>query len=110
MTVDGQITNRYPVPTANAGVLLVAVGPDGNIWFSEDAGDKISRLDRRGATPSVTVVEPTRVLVLQPTLQSMPIACQSGTLAHSAIKVSTTYRMASGRVWVSVKKWPLMPC
>jgi len=45
MTTTGEITNRYSVPTPDAGVLLVVVGPDGNIWFSEDTGNKIGRLD-----------------------------------------------------------------
>jgi len=49
MSSDGQVTDRYPIPTPKAGVLLVVVGADGNIWFNEDAGNKIGRLDLGGA-------------------------------------------------------------
>ena len=45
MNLDGQVTDRYPIPTPKAGVLLVAVGPDGDIWFNEDTGNKIGRLN-----------------------------------------------------------------
>jgi virginiamycin B lyase len=44
MTLDGQITDRYPIPTPNANVISVTLGPDGSIWFNEDGGNKIGRL------------------------------------------------------------------
>jgi streptogramin lyase len=45
MTSDGQLNDRYPIPTPKALVLNVALGPDGGIWFNEDAGNKIGRLE-----------------------------------------------------------------
>ncbi len=33
------------IPTTNAAPLSITVGPDGALWFTEQAGDKIGRLD-----------------------------------------------------------------
>lgn len=35
MSLDGTVTNVYPIATAEAGPRFIAVGTDGNLWFSE---------------------------------------------------------------------------
>jgi streptogramin lyase len=35
---------EYPVPTANAGLIDLVGGPDGNIWFVENASNRIEKL------------------------------------------------------------------
>ena len=40
MTIDGLVAADYQVPTANAGVGAVTLGPDGNIWFTETQARK----------------------------------------------------------------------
>lgn len=43
---------EFSIPTSNAGALDIAIGPDGNAWFAEQNGHKISRI-----TPSGTITE-----------------------------------------------------
>ncbi len=43
---------EYPLPTANAGPRSIAVGADGNLWFTEADAGKIGRI-----TPDGSVVE-----------------------------------------------------
>jgi streptogramin lyase len=35
---------EYPIPTPNAGPDKIVAGPDGNLWFTEQWGDAIGRL------------------------------------------------------------------
>ena len=44
VSVEGSITNRYAVPTENSQVLQVVAAPDGSIWFTEVAGNRVGRL------------------------------------------------------------------
>lgn len=55
--------HEYRVPTAHAGLARITVGPDGRVWFTEHAADRVGRLDPAtgrvaelrlpaGATPS----------------------------------------------------------
>lgn len=48
----GQSFTEYPVPTPNSQMLGITSGPDGNIWFSEQLGEKIGRI-----TPDGTITE-----------------------------------------------------
>lgn len=51
VTPDGAVT-EYPIPTYNSRPIGITPGPDGrSMWFSEEAGNKIGRLD---ITPSDT--------------------------------------------------------
>ncbi len=36
---------EYPIPTAGAGAVGMALGSDGNLWFTENLVDKIGKLD-----------------------------------------------------------------
>jgi virginiamycin B lyase len=40
---DGGMT-EYKVPTPNASLRSVAVGPDGDLWFTENFANKIGRM------------------------------------------------------------------
>lgn len=41
--MDGQIT-EYTIPTPNSVPFIIAVGPDNALWFTENAGNKIGRI------------------------------------------------------------------
>lgn len=36
------------IPTANAGLVTISSGPDGNLWFGELSVDKIGRITTQG--------------------------------------------------------------
>ena len=48
---DGSIT-EFPIPTPNARAIAIATGVDGNLWFTEQLGQRIGRI-----TPSGQVTE-----------------------------------------------------
>ena len=48
ITPDG-VATLFAVPTSSSNPWAIASGPDGNIWFTENAANKIGRLDPRGA-------------------------------------------------------------
>lgn len=47
----GTVTS-YLLPTSGAGPYAIAEGPDGNLWFTEQTGNKVGRI-----TPSGTITE-----------------------------------------------------
>src|SRR5262249_23331445 len=46
------VITEFPVLTAGSDPFGITAGPDGNLWFTEQIGDKIGRI-----TPSGTVTE-----------------------------------------------------
>src|SRR5439155_25813551 len=40
---------EFAVPTANSFPSAITAGPDGNLWFTEEAGNKIGRISPSGA-------------------------------------------------------------
>jgi streptogramin lyase len=40
---------EYPVPTAFSAPYIIAPGPDGALWFTENGGGKIGRITTVGA-------------------------------------------------------------
>jgi virginiamycin B lyase len=52
MSTSGTLLHEYSVPTANSLPYGITVGSDGNLWFTESAGNKIGRL-----TPGGTITE-----------------------------------------------------
>jgi virginiamycin B lyase len=44
INTSGQVVQETPTPTANAQPVSLFPGPDGNIWFSEFAGNNVARL------------------------------------------------------------------
>lgn len=61
-------TAQYPIPTKSSSPADIALGADGNLWFTEFAKGKIGQLDRRG-TISENVT---------PTVNSGPLGIASG--------------------------------
>jgi streptogramin lyase len=59
---------EFPIPTSQSSPKAITAGPDGNLWFTEQAGNKIGRI-----TPSGTITE-----FPIPTSQSTPIAITAG--------------------------------
>jgi streptogramin lyase len=43
-----QVITEFPVPTVNADVDSIVAGPDGNLWFTENNGNKIGRITTAG--------------------------------------------------------------
>ncbi len=39
---------EFPIPTANSGPSDIALGPDGNLWFTEAQGNRIGRITPAG--------------------------------------------------------------
>jgi streptogramin lyase len=54
MAVFGGIT-EYPVTTANARPAGITVGPDGYLWFTEEASDRIGKISVGGAVTEYPV-------------------------------------------------------
>ena len=48
----GREFSEFPVPTPESGPFGITSGPNGNVWFSEQGGNKIGRI-----TPSGTITE-----------------------------------------------------
>ena len=44
----GRIT-EFPVPTASSDPFGITLGPDGKMWFTEDAGNKIGKITTGGS-------------------------------------------------------------
>ena len=40
---------EFAVPTASSAPIAITAGPDGNLWFTEEAGNKIGRISPSGA-------------------------------------------------------------
>src|SRR5712691_9332341 len=59
---------EFPIPTAGSSPIAITAGPDGNLWFAEQEGNKIGRI-----TPSGTITE-----FAIPTSPSSPIAITAG--------------------------------
>ncbi|MFY9550232.1 MAG: hypothetical protein WAU32_03710, partial [Thermoanaerobaculia bacterium] len=51
----GQVITEFPVPTASSSPSGIAAGPDGNLWFTEKAGNKIGRITTAGAITEFSI-------------------------------------------------------
>jgi virginiamycin B lyase len=66
LATSGQVTASISIPTAGAGAARIRKGPDGNLWITEGAADKIGRVNLTGGggnptpTPTPTPGTPTR--------------------------------------------------
>ena len=47
ISTDGVIT-EFPIPTVYSQPIDIVAGPDGNLWFTELAGNKIGRITTAG--------------------------------------------------------------
>src|SRR3954470_10573964 len=50
--VGAQTVTEFPIPTPGSQPWEITSGPDGNLWFTEQAGNKIGRI-----TPSGSVTD-----------------------------------------------------
>lgn len=57
-TPPPQVTSQYKIPTANSKPASIALGADGNLWFTEFSASKIGQLNTAGKITEV--VTPTR--------------------------------------------------
>ncbi len=48
-----QVTSEFPIPTSASQPTGIVKGPDGSLWFTETAGDKIGKLPQ-SASPTIT--------------------------------------------------------
>jgi streptogramin lyase len=64
----GQVITEFPVPTANSLPNGIAAGPDGNLWFTEQSGNKIGRITTASVFTEFTV----------PTVNSSPYGIAAG--------------------------------
>src|SRR5437899_1596357 len=62
------VFTEYPLPAAGSEPDMITAGPDGNLWFTEAAGNKIARITTRGAITEYSV----------PTVSSHPYAITAG--------------------------------
>ena len=46
---------EYPIPAANSSPNGITVGPDGNLWFTENTGNKIGRITPDGVITEFTI-------------------------------------------------------
>ena len=49
---SGQVITEFPIPTVNSQPEGIVTGPDGNLWFTEQLGNKIGRI-----TPAGVIIE-----------------------------------------------------
>src|SRR5687768_12656809 len=47
LTTDG-VWTEYPLPNPGSGPTTVALAPDGTVWFTEGAGNRIGRMNPDG--------------------------------------------------------------
>jgi virginiamycin B lyase len=49
---EGPVIHRYPIPTPECGAAQIGSGYNG-LWFAESAGNRVSRMDYRGAITEI---------------------------------------------------------
>src|SRR5438093_10237563 len=49
MSTPAGVITEFPVPTVGSLQYGIAAGPDGNLWFTEAAGNRIGRITPAGA-------------------------------------------------------------
>src|SRR5918996_1041800 len=54
----GASIEEFAVPTPNSGPIVIAVGPDANLWFTEINGNKIGRMTEDGQFTEFAIPTP----------------------------------------------------
>src|SRR6266436_4348119 len=67
LATGGSITT-FPIPTSGSGPEGITSGPDGNVWFTEDAGNRIGRITPSGSFTEFPI----------PTTGSVPFSITTG--------------------------------
>lgn len=47
------VVTEFPVPTAQSGPFGITVGPDGNLWFTENQANQIGQIPPGGAAANL---------------------------------------------------------
>jgi len=55
INTSGQVLQEIPTPTASSQPVSLILGPDGNLWFTEFAGNNIARLASNGTITEFAV-------------------------------------------------------
>jgi streptogramin lyase len=50
------VVTEFPIPTAASSPQSITAGPDGNLWFTERAGNKIGRITPAGVITEYPVI------------------------------------------------------
>jgi len=87
MTPEGKLT-VYQIPTKGSRALGITAGPDGNIWFVEEDGNKVGKISTSGHISEYPI----------PTSGSRPqgiTACPDGTVWFTEFAVNKIGRMST---------------
>ncbi len=63
-TSSAQVITEFPIPTANSGAIGIGVGPDDNLWFTEQTASKIGIIRLGGRITEISLpagTAPTRI-------------------------------------------------
>ena len=66
ITTAGVVTNLYPTLTAGAAPTAIAMGPDGNLWFSESGASQVGRITTAGVMTEFPLPDTTRNFDIAP--------------------------------------------
>ena len=81
--------NEYAIPTASSAPTSITAGPDGDVWFTENSGNKIGKSDTSGNITEYAL----------PTAGSAPQTITSG--PDGALWFTETANNAIGRITIS---------
>lgn len=74
ITIAGNVVKSFPTPTAASAPGGIVTGGDGNVWFSENASDKIGRVSTVAGHSSYVIVQDGR---FSPNSQGVPVSSGS---------------------------------
>ncbi len=63
-TPDSHPIKEFKIPTFNSRPIMIVEGPDGNMWFTEEAGNKVGRITPNGSITEFPVPKPQDNVIL----------------------------------------------
>ena len=104
MNTSGVITGVFDVPTANSFPFAIISGPDGQLWMTENATNKIARITTDGvvteiATPITGATQPEQVVTdgagnswfTEPSLGAIGRVAPDGTRTDFAVPAANSH-------------------